>query len=318
MKMHPGFLMTLLLLGLPAHAQVVPVCPTGTAQQLILTGGGLACAIQPSQINAATLDNNGTPKGYGFHVLVLPPGTPQRTLVYLGGTGNRPFNQNTSKFQNINWLTEVANSNTVGFFVAYDNSETVATLCKNNADCYGSLRQEQVYGTNASQVVAINTSNAVEFRTQSLTSWVKAKLPTYPWPTELNPLNWSALTLGGHSNGGGAAGYLAKGKFINRVCYFAAPVDTYKVNGRDNSANWIDDTAQTQLTAQRGIIHFADPNVQEVEVNYATIKLPKSTSESQPNGQYVVSLISYPADPHTGIAFNTAFTSLRNWACLAP
>ena len=78
---------------------------------------------------------------------------------------------------------------------------------------FNKYRQEVCYGTPLSIEVAVDTLNSIYTRTVKLLNYLNITYPTQNWNQYLiNPttLDWSKITVGGHSQGGGHACYFAK------------------------------------------------------------------------------------------------------------
>jgi hypothetical protein len=162
----------------------------------------------------------------------------------------------------------------------YENNDVVGLLCLNDSDCYGNVRLEVITGVDSSPLVNVNDANSIVTRVTKALSYLAANSPDEGWGQFLNAdgkVDWSKVVVGGHSQGGGHAGVMAKLFALNRACYFASPADA--TGSPPVPANWMSAPGgQTPGSAQYGIVHELDPLVPltDLEVIWPTLGMPGS------------------------------------------
>jgi hypothetical protein len=301
------------------------VCPSQTYQQRDLAGG-IACAIQPSRTDSAITDLGSSGRGFGYHVIGIPsdPTQIKGTFLYLGGSGDRPFDPDGDRYSN---LEIVENGIALGYMViqlAHANTDPVGILCGNNDACYGATRQEIIYGTATSSAVSVNTANSIMNRLSALSRFLKSNYSlSYLLPAALSgtKVNWSKMRLGGSSQGGGHAGHIARDNASQRVCFLSSPVDTVTVSGDTSgsrqsvSAAWVSDTTWKTPTSQlRGVAHEDDDYFESITTNYKTLGMKESTSETNPNNNWVRITVD-AGNPHTAPGRDGNLAYAREWSC---
>lgn len=147
-----------------------------------------------------------------------------------------------------------------GIGLSYPNAETVASFCVGSADpdCIGKARAEIITGTDASPVVTISPANSISGRLADLLRYLHATYPSEGWNQFLrgSDPDWSRISLGGHSQGAGHAGYAAKLFSLNRVAMFSGPGDTGM--GMTVAAAWLSLPNITPPDRQFGFTHIND------------------------------------------------------------
>ncbi|BAC88584.1 BPSS1187 family protein [Gloeobacter violaceus] len=307
----------------PAQAQPAAVCPDRTDSRLDVPAG-VVCAIQPSLTDRAIDDGSG--RGYGYHVVGIPehPDQLQGVFVYLLGSGGKPFDPDRGVFTPGQSMEEGMAQNHLVISLAHANADPVGSLCNNRSSCYGPVREEIVYGTPVAAEVQVDQANSIVYRLDALIRFLKRYLPAdFPFPAAISgkTINWRKLRLGGSSQGGGHAGYLARDQTVERLCFLASPVDSTtqadppRGSVETVSAHWVGEQSwQTPVEHIRGVVHQGDQYYAGIVANYATLGLQKSTSESNPNHHWVE--LTAPTDkPHTAPANERDFAYAREWAC---
>lgn len=206
--------------------------------------------ILPTTTSAAITSN------FSAHVVIQPgPAVVARgrLFVMLPGTGGVP------RFYRLILRTGAARGfHAIG--LTYPNDRAVDDLCGVGAaaSCSGETRREIITGTDASPAVAVDPANSINGRLQALLVWLHATYPNEGWNRFLRAgaPDWSLITIAGHSQGAGHAGYMAKLYLFDRVTLFAGPGDVGPVAG--TPAAWFDLPAITPTGRQYGFAHSAD------------------------------------------------------------
>lgn len=152
-----------------------------------------------------------------------------------------------------------------GFHVlglTYPNDEAVEgnSLCgaSSDPDCAGKVRREIITGEDTSTLVSVNRANSIVGRLTALLQYLQTAFPNEGWGQYLvaGAPDWRRITVAGHSQGGGHAGYLAKLFDLDRVVMFSAPAETGAAPG--SVALWTSLPNVTPVDRQFGFTHTAD------------------------------------------------------------
>ena len=205
------------------------------------------------------------------HVAVNPNPAVQakgKLFVFLPGTGGVPTMQ-----QLILGTAAARGYHAIG--LAYPNPTPVGVLCGDDVDpeCFWDVRREVITGLNTSPRIQITPANAIVNRVEKLLQHLAARFPTEGWSAFLTSgkIDWSLVTLAGHSQGGGHVGVLAKLVSLDRAVYFSSPADWRQVvNG---PATWLSRTNVTPASRQYAFIHEQDQlvSVAEARANWRAL-----------------------------------------------
>ena len=188
------------------------------------------------------------------YVAINPSATARNELfVFLPGTGGVP--------RHYRFLTEHAahlGYHAVG--LRYPNDDAVNILCAGQADlaCHGHVRHEILDGMDRTDLVAVDPTNAIENRLHKLVDYLHTTRPGEGWDRFLGAdgqIRWERVTVAGHSQGGGHAGYIGSVHRVARVVSFAA-ADYHAA--LDRSAAWLDADHATPPGAYFGFGHTRD------------------------------------------------------------
>ena len=190
------------------------------------------------------------------HVAVNPSPTITargKLFVFLPGTGGVPSNQ-----QRILGTAAARGYHAVG--LTYPNATAVGALCADDVDpdCFWDVRREVITGLNTSVRVQVSPANAIVNRLEKLLAYLHAQHPVEGWGQFLvaGTIDWSRVTLAGHSQGGGHVGVLAKLVALDRAVYFSSPADWRQV--ADAPATWLSRPNVTAASRQYAFIHEQD------------------------------------------------------------
>lgn len=213
--------------------------------------------ILPSSTDAA-IDQANDP-----HVAVNPSpalAPKSKLFVFLPGTGAIPTMQ-----QRILETAAARGYHAVG--LSYPNATAVGTLCADDTDpdCFWDVRREVISGVNLSTRSTVTPANAIVSRLERLLATLQAQFPTEGWGAFLvgGNIDWSRVTLAGHSQGGGHVGVLAKLVALDRAVYFSSPADWRQV--ANTPATWLTRPNVTSATRQFAFIHEQDQLVPETQ-----------------------------------------------------
>ena len=222
--------------------------------------------VAPATTNPALTDNLSA----HFAINPAPAAAKNRLFVMLPGTGGVPRNTRL-----IVRAGAARGYHSVG--LTYPNDEAVGTICSASVrpDCAGEVRREIITGADTSPLVAVTQPNSIVGRLTALLSYMQATYPLEGWSQYLvgGAPNWSQITVAGHSQGAGHAGYMAKLYVLDRAVMLSGPGDVG--NGAGTPALWITLPNATPAARQYGFIHRADELVPVAlaEFNWSQIGL---------------------------------------------
>lgn len=211
----------------------------------------------------------------------------------------------------------------------YQNGPSpVGVVCarSTDADCFWNVRREIITGQDLSTDVAVTSANSILTRLTKAIAYLNTTYPTEGWGQYLvnGSVNWAKVTMGGHSQGGGHAGVLAKLFAMHRACYFASPPDVNNTTllpapweGREPNV--------TATSLQYGFGGLSDPSVPYDQLSrvWAAIGLPGAAvsvdSTAAPfNNSHVLTTNATPTAavstgvPLHGLTVRDAFTPLSS------
>lgn len=177
----------------------------------------------------------------------------QRLFVMLPGTGATP-----RVYREIVRVGAQRGHHALG--LTYPNNQTVGAQClgQPDPDCTGKARREVITGEDTSPVVAIDPANSIDGRLRALLAHLAASFPDEGWGQFLagGQIDWSRVTVAGHSQGAGHAGYMAKMRALHRVVVISGPGDVGQTPGVP--APWLSLPNVTPAARQYGFTHTGD------------------------------------------------------------
>jgi hypothetical protein len=161
------------------------------------------------------------------HYAWIDPTVPtnNRLFVYMPGTGDVPANA----------LLVQQEAAQLGYHVIglmYVDFTQIQGLCFSQPDpstCSYNARLEIITGQDVSPLVNVNVPNSIDNRLTKLLQYLTINYPKEGWSTFLAdgaPL-WSRIAVGGWSQGGAHAAFIAMLRVVARVVMFSAPVESY-------------------------------------------------------------------------------------------
>lgn len=205
------------------------------------------------------------------HVVVNPSpviAPAAKLFVFLPGTGAVPTMQ-----QLILATAAARGYHAIG--LAYPNPTAIGVLCADDVDpeCFWDVRREVITGLNTSARIQVTSANAIVNRLEKLLAYLQAQYPAEAWGRYLvgGNVDWSRVTVAGHSQGGGHLGVLAKLVALDRAVYFSSPADWRQV--ANTPATWLSRPNVTPASRQYAFIHEQDQLVPELQARANWIAL---------------------------------------------
>lgn len=176
-----------------------------------------------------------------------------RLFVFLPGTGGQPA------FQQL-ILQTGSDQGYHAIGLMYPNTPSIGSLCDGSADpdAHWNARREIVTGQDLSNLVAVSTTECIEHRLAALLTYLAATYPGEHWGQYLTSgqPNWTNIVIGGHSQGGGHAGVIAKLHPVLRAVCFSSPADWR--TAANQPATWYTAPGATPAAQIFGFSHQQD------------------------------------------------------------
>lgn len=160
------------------------------------------------------------------HLVAIDPGTTPRSVLYvhLVGSCGAPLN-------NIRIVRHAASLGLHVVSLSYPNCPSVTDLAAGSSDpdVHEQIRLERLYGVDASPLVDVTRPNCVENRLVRLLQYLGARFPDESWGEYLEDElpRWSAIVIGGHSQGSGHAALVAKDHAVGGCLMLGGPGDGF-------------------------------------------------------------------------------------------
>lgn len=112
--------------------------------------------------------------------------------------------------------------------LSYFNASAVGSLCAGQGpDCHGPVRLEILTGTDASSRIAVSRANSIENRVLRLLAYMQSIDPGRNWSQFVvnGAVDWSRVSVAGHSQGGGHALFIAQRHLVLRASAYGSGGD---------------------------------------------------------------------------------------------
>jgi hypothetical protein len=144
-----------------------------------------------------------------------------RLFLFLPGTGGIPW------FYRLIVRTAASEGyHAIG--LSYFNAAAVAILCAGQGpDCHGPVRLENLTGSDVSNRIAVSRANSIENRLLRLLAYMQTIDPGRNWSQFVadGAIDWSKVSVAGHSQGGGHALYIAQRHLVLRASAYGSGGD---------------------------------------------------------------------------------------------
>ncbi len=206
-------------------------------------------ANQPPNKTTGAIDSN-------ISAVVNTPGQRKgRIFLFIDGTGTSP-----TMTKDIVGFAAGRGYNAVS--IAYPNNTAVAQICKksSDADCTGKVREEILTGIDTSPLVSVKPADAIEPRLAKLLDHLRKQYPAEGWGRFLSGqiVDWSRVSVVGHSQGAGYAAMIAKRHAVFRMMMISGVAD---VTNDGAPAPWLFQRGMTPAEREYGLTNVFDPVV---------------------------------------------------------
>jgi hypothetical protein len=208
--------------------------------------------LQIFYVNPNQTDPNYTPQDSNY-IAINTSTKINKLFLFFGGTYSSP--------KHYRFICEVAaNLGYDAISLCYIDTVPVYYL-GNSTDSlvFDKFRQEICFGTPQSSFVTVDTLNSIYTRTLKLIQYLSVTYPSQNWGQYLlspTTLDWSKISVSGHSQGSGHSAYLAKYFLVERNVMFSGPND-YSSH-YDCSAHWLRQPGITPTKKQYVFLHLQD------------------------------------------------------------
>jgi hypothetical protein len=158
------------------------------------------------------------------HVWLVQGRAATKLIVLLPGTNGAPANG-----REIGRVAAEQGYRVIGLM--YPDDRAVVSECAGDPtpDCMELMRQEIVQGGDVSPHAMVDATNSIDGRLVDLLELLHADYPGENWDAFLagGSPKWDVIAVGGLSQGGGHAAWIARHRRVPRVVMFGAPADGY-------------------------------------------------------------------------------------------
>ncbi len=282
--------------------RVQALCPDADVAP-VKVSKGVVCAIKPSATDGSLSD------AFGYHAIAFPPGLHGTKLyLHLVGSDAMPYNPARGVFPDLQVIEEALAHGYTVVMLAYPNVPSVASLCGDNTACFEPTRLNIIEGVGGIEP-RISALLAHLLRRNFL-----GKLPANA--VDGVTLRYSAVRIGGHSQGGGHAALMSRERGFARTCLLSSPVDAGSTRWGLASADWIQNTAHwaTPTSRMRGIVNVAEAPYNSVTLNLKAMGLKAKDFGNATGGNWV-EVEGGGGNAHASTVKSPEFADERAWAC---
>lgn len=204
------------------------------------------------------------PQAAGAQLFVFLPGT--------GGTPGRTPLLDTAIEQGYRAIS-----------LSYPNIPAVAQVCVASGDrlCAAKFRQKRVFGSNETWDIAGTPADSIVNRLTKLLQYLAATDKNGRWDEYLSggAPRWNRIAVGGQSQGGGMAAFLAKKRAIARVITFSGGWDNQGQPGPvrpTDVAAWYSMPSSTPAGRWFGTYHEQEEHAAAIARTYDALGIPRS------------------------------------------
>ncbi|MEO0984296.1 MAG: hypothetical protein AAFY20_01980 [Cyanobacteria bacterium J06639_14] len=203
------------------------------------------------------------------YVAIDPSVSPRHQLfLFFGGSHGQPSQQQLI-------VQQAARLGMHAINLRYPNAWTVGELCRRSRDenCHAKVRLEILEGTNHSDLVEVTRPNSIANRLVKLLRYLHEQNPEQGWSSYLqgDAVQWGAIVVAGHSQGGGHAALIGKHHPVAKVVMLAAPADYSRT--LKTPAPWLAQPGVTPPERYYGFVHTQDPGSDRIQQAWQLLRM---------------------------------------------
>jgi hypothetical protein len=166
--------------------------------------------------------------------------------------------------------------------LSYPNTPAVAQVCVGSGDhlCAAKFREKRAFGSNKTSDIADAPADSIVNRLTKLLQYLSVTQANSGWDKYLldGKPRWNCIVLGGQSQGGGMAAFIAKKRAVARVISFSGGWDNQGQPGPVRPADvaaWYSAPASTPADRWFGTYHEKEENAAAIARTYDAMGIPK-------------------------------------------
>lgn len=195
-------------------------------------------------------------------------------FVFMPGTGGTP--------QRSPLLDTAIEQGYRAISLSYPNRPAVAQVCVGSGDrlCAAKFREKRVFGDNETWAIAGTPADSIVNRLTKLLQYLSVTDVNGRWDEYLSgdKPRWNRIAIGGQSQGGGMAAFLAKKRAVARVISFSGGWDNLGQPGPVRPADvaaWYSAPASTPADRWFGTYHEKEQNAAVIARSYDALGIPR-------------------------------------------
>lgn len=165
--------------------------------------------------------------------------------------------------------------------LSYITDQAVSGICiaKNlraNRSCAEDFRRKRIFGDQEFSLIADQPHDAIVYRLTKLLQHLRQTRPEENWDQYLNAdgsPQWERISVGGQSQGGGHAAFIAKFKPVARVIMLSGGWD---MRAPGEIADWYAKPSATPAARWFATYHVEEPTAQSMADIYRTLGIPST------------------------------------------
>lgn len=210
------------------------------------------------------------------HIVLFEKGnTTGNLLLWMPGTGGHPKISDKLTFPKFAALK--------GYRVvllSYIDDKGISNVCigrnlKADQDCSAKFRRKRIFGDDTTDLIDDQPQDAIVNRLVKLLQYLKENHPNGKWGQYLDhgELNWERIAVGGQSQGGGMAAFIAKEKRVPRVIMLSGGWDK---SAKGEIATWYSGESATPPDRWYATYHVEERTAQTMAEIYHVLGIPPS------------------------------------------
>jgi hypothetical protein len=163
--------------------------------------------------------------------------------------------------------------------LSYITDQGISNICvgkqlRENRSCAEDFRRKRIFGSTGFSLIADAPQDAIVYRFSKLLQQLHATRKDEHWEQYLNAdgsPRWDRIAVGGQSQGGGHAAFIAKAKSVARVVMLSGGWD---MSTRDEIADWYAKPGATPATRWYASYHVEEPTAKTMADISRALNIP--------------------------------------------